>query len=160
MALVNLVVLLPQEPPAALSVPATKTRKVGGGDAGSLPAPFTSLPALTRLKDPPALGYDTHRGARLPSSARNHLHSSQHVAWFTLGRREKDTRSAALGDLGADRQFHTLGQFRSHFKNQTAPPRAANPNRLFAATLLQRYQEPHGHAMGFACWHGRKVILA
>lgn len=82
-ALVNLVALLPQEPLVALSVPATtKTRK--GKDVGSLPGPFTSLPALERLKGPPHLGYDTHGGARLAISARNHLHSSQHVAWFTL----------------------------------------------------------------------------
>lgn len=55
MALVNLVVLLPQEPLAALSVPATtKTRK--GRYMGSLPDPFTSLPALERLKGPTTPG--------------------------------------------------------------------------------------------------------
>lgn len=81
--LVNLVVQLPQEPLAALCVPATmKTKR--GRDVGSLPAPFASLPALEKLKGPPHLGYDTHGGTRLPISARNHLHSSQDVAWFAL----------------------------------------------------------------------------
>lgn len=76
MALENLVVPEPQEPPAAPSVPATrKSRR--GKDLGS-------LSALGKLKAPPHLGFDTHRGARLPIPARNHLHSSQDIAWLSL----------------------------------------------------------------------------
>lgn len=82
-ALVNLVVLLHREPLAALFVPATVKTRIGM-DMDSLPASFPSLLALGRLKGPAHLGYDTHRGSRLPIASRNHLHSSQDIAWFTL----------------------------------------------------------------------------
>lgn len=98
-SLVNLVVLLPQEPPAALSVPAT-TKMRRGRDVGSLPAPFASPPALERLKGPPHLGYDTHRGARLPILARNHLHSSQDIAWFALRTKGGGHTLSCVGRLG------------------------------------------------------------
>lgn len=76
MALENLENPEPQEPPAAPSVPAT--RKSGRGrDVGT-------LPGFGKLKAPPHLGFDTHRRAGLPIPARNHLHSSQDIAWLSL----------------------------------------------------------------------------
>lgn len=76
MALENLVALELQECPAAPSVPAMRKSRTGR-DLGS-------LPTLGKLKTLPNLGFDTHRGTRLPIPARNHLHSSQDIAWLSL----------------------------------------------------------------------------
>lgn len=79
---VNPVVLLTREHLAVLSVPVTmKTR--GNRDVSSFPDPFAAL-SVPQTEWSTTPGYNTHRGAGMPISARNHLHSSQDITRFSL----------------------------------------------------------------------------
>lgn len=85
--------------------PCNNKKERGERDVGSLTASFAALSVPQRPKSPAQLGYNTHRGARLPVSAGNHLHSSQDIAWFALyARRGGHTFSCA----GMSRQKQTV----------------------------------------------------
>lgn len=121
--------------------PCNNKKERGERDVGSLTAPIAALSVPQRPKGSAHRGYNTHRGARLPVSAGNHLHSSQDIARFALcARRGGHTFNCA----GMSRQKQAVLWFRGNKQtlNQAAPERhaplyTAKPNHLVPETLLE-----------------------
>lgn len=110
-------------------------------DVGSLAAPFAALSVSQRPKGPAHLEDNTHRGARLPISARNHLHSSQDIARFTLCARGG---GHVFICAGRSRQKQAVLWLRGNKQilnkatpERLAPPYTAKPNHLLPETLLE-----------------------